>query len=105
MSCLRRQRRQRTTAPVPCAHLVGILPHKNRRGSVAAPSQGYESIAEPLLEPEFSRGFQGAGGRLPRDWRRMTGLLDLVSLCESLTHPDLLDSVVHPLLELASAAI
>jgi len=46
-----------------------------------------------------------AGGRLPHDWRRLAQLLNLVALCESLTHDELQDDVVAELVELVRATI
>jgi hypothetical protein len=44
------------------------------------------------------------GGTLPDDWRRLAQLVDLVALCESLTHGQLADAIVAELVELVSAA-
>jgi hypothetical protein len=50
-------------------------------------------------------GYVRAGGRLPHDWLRLARLLNLVALCESLTHDELPDDVVAELVELARATI
>jgi aminoglycoside phosphotransferase (APT) family kinase protein len=65
----------------------------------------YERAARPVAEPHFSAGYIRAGGRLPHDWRRLTRLIDLVALCESLTRDQLPDAVVPELVELVRATI
>lgn len=65
----------------------------------------YERAARPIAEPHFSKGYVRAGGRLPHDWRRLARLLNLVALCESLTHDELPDDVVAELIELVRATI
>ena len=65
----------------------------------------YERAARPLVEPHFSAGYVRAGGRLPRDWRRLARWVDLLSLCESLTHDELPDDVIPELVELVRATI
>ncbi len=65
----------------------------------------YEVASRPVVEPYFSKGYLHAGGELPPDWRRLTRLLDLAALCESLTHDQLPDAVVSELLELIRATI
>jgi fructokinase len=65
----------------------------------------YERPARPVAEPHFSAGYMRAGGRLPHHWRRLARLLNLVALCESLTHDDLPDDVVPELVELVRATI
>ena len=65
----------------------------------------YERAARPVAEPHFSAGYLHAGGRLPRDWRRLARLIDLVALCESLTREQLPDAVVPELVELVRATI
>ena len=65
----------------------------------------YERAARPVAEPHFSMGYVRAGGRLPHDWLRLARLLNLVALCESLTHDELPDDVVAELVELARATI
>jgi aminoglycoside phosphotransferase (APT) family kinase protein len=65
----------------------------------------YERAARPLAEPHFSAGYVRAGGRLPHDWRRLARLVDLVALCESLTHDELPDGVITELVELVRATI
>jgi hypothetical protein len=46
-----------------------------------------------------------AGGTLPENWRRLAQLVDLVALCESLTHDQLADAIVAELVEFVSATI
>jgi aminoglycoside phosphotransferase (APT) family kinase protein len=65
----------------------------------------YERISRPMLEPHFSRGYLEAGGKLPQNWRELARLVDLASLCESLTHEDLPDAVVDELVELVGATV
>lgn len=65
----------------------------------------YERAARPLAEPHFSAGYARAGGRLPDDWRRLARLVDLVALCESLSHNELPDTVILELVELVRATI
>jgi len=64
----------------------------------------YERAARPVAEPHFSTGYMRAGGRLPDDWRRLARMVDLVALCESLTHDGLPDDVIAELVELVRAA-
>ncbi len=65
----------------------------------------YERASHPRAEPQFSTGYVDAGGKLPADWRRLAKVLDLVALCESLTHDDLPGSVVTELVELVQATV
>jgi aminoglycoside phosphotransferase (APT) family kinase protein len=65
----------------------------------------YERATRPLAEPHFSTGFLDAGGVLPPDWRLLSRLLDLTSLCESLTHEVLPDTVAEELVELIRATV
>ncbi len=65
----------------------------------------YEHAAHPCAEPHLSRGYLHAGGILPRNWRSLARLLDLIALCESLTHDDLPETVVTELLELIRATV
>lgn len=65
----------------------------------------YERAARPVAEPHFSAGYVRAGGRLPEDWRRLARWVDLVALCESLTHGELPDAVIQELVELVRATI
>ena len=60
----------------------------------------YERATRPLVEPHFSAGYQQAGGNLPKNWRQIARVLDVSSLCESLTHDELPDAVVTELVEL-----
>jgi aminoglycoside phosphotransferase (APT) family kinase protein len=64
----------------------------------------YERATHPLLEPHFSSGYLHAGGNLPRNWRQLARVLDVASLCESLTHDELPDSVVTELIALVREA-
>ena len=65
----------------------------------------YERASRPLAEPHFSDGYLYAGGRLPQDWRRLSRLVELTALCESLTHDQLPSTVVAELLELVRATV
>jgi aminoglycoside phosphotransferase (APT) family kinase protein len=44
----------------------------------------YEYLYPPEFETEFIRGFQDHGGTLPKNWKKMIKLLDLLNLCEFL---------------------
>jgi aminoglycoside phosphotransferase (APT) family kinase protein len=65
----------------------------------------YERAGRPLAEPHFSAGYVHAGGRLPHDWRRLAKLVDLMALCESLTHDELPAAVISELVELMQGTI
>ncbi len=65
----------------------------------------YECASRPLAEPHFSVGYSGAGGTLPQDWRFYARLVDLVAVCESLTHDELPPAVVGDLIELVRATV
>jgi len=65
----------------------------------------YERSARPVAEPHFSTGYTNAGGRLPQDWRGLARLVDLVALCESLTHDDLPEDVVTEIVGLVHATV
>ena len=45
----------------------------------------YERPEQPVAEPSFSRGFLDRGGRLCDDWKDAIRVVDLESLCRSLT--------------------
>jgi fructokinase len=57
----------------------------------------YERASRPTAEPYFSQGYLSAGGKLPDRWRRLARILDLIALCESLTHDDLDASIAEEL--------
>lgn len=65
----------------------------------------YERALRPIAEPHFSAGYLHAGGALPRDWRRLSRVLDVAAICESLTHDQLPDTVVAELTELIRAIV
>jgi hypothetical protein len=46
-----------------------------------------------------------AGGILPDNFRSLARAVDLIALCESLTHDDLPETVVTELLELVRATV
>jgi len=65
----------------------------------------YERKSLSTVEPYFSDGYQSVGGKLPSEWRRLGRILDLIALCESLTHDDLPSQIAAELAELVSAAV
>jgi fructokinase len=65
----------------------------------------YELAARPLLEPHFSEGYRRAGGELAGDWRQWARRIDLLAICESLTHDGLPDAAAAELVELARATL
>ena len=65
----------------------------------------YETMAHPTVEPHFSNGYLSGGGRLPSGWRQLARVVDLIALCESLTHDALPSTVIAELNELVSATI
>jgi aminoglycoside phosphotransferase (APT) family kinase protein len=65
----------------------------------------YECESRPVVEPHFSQGYLSAGGTLPDDWRRLARVIDVIALCESLTHDDLPDDVTEELLDLVRATV
>jgi hypothetical protein len=58
-----------------------------------------------VAEPHVSAGCWHAGGALPRDWRRLSRVLDLAAICESLTRDQLPDTAITELIELIRAII
>ena len=60
----------------------------------------YEALSRFKVEPPFSKGYLQGGGRLQSDWRQLARIIDLIALCESLTHDALPRSVVAELIEL-----
>jgi aminoglycoside phosphotransferase (APT) family kinase protein len=65
----------------------------------------YEAFSHSKVEPHFSNGYLQAGGRLPHGWRRLARVIDLIALCESLTHDVLPQPVIAELIELVSATV
>jgi aminoglycoside phosphotransferase (APT) family kinase protein len=65
----------------------------------------YERASCPRIEPYFSRGYLDAGGTLPHGWRRLARVLDLIALCESLTHEGLAPDVIAEIVELVRATV
>jgi len=65
----------------------------------------YETFSRPRVEPHFSNGYSEAGGLLPNGWRRLARVIDLIALCESLTHDALPSTVIGELIELVSATV
>ncbi len=65
----------------------------------------YETFSRPKVEPHFSKGYLQAGGRLPSGFRRLARIIDLIALCESLTHDALPTPVIGELIELVRATV
>lgn len=65
----------------------------------------YECASRPTVEPHFSNGFVQAGGTLTHGWRQLARVMDLIALCESLTHDAPPEDVVAELLELVRATV
>ena len=65
----------------------------------------YERIRRPPVEPHFRAGYLEDGGRLPTEWRRLARHVDLVALCEMLTHHGLPDPAAAELAELMRATV
>ena len=65
----------------------------------------YERSGRPPAEPHFRAGYLEGGGRLPPEWRRLARLVDLVALCEMLTHDGLPDAAAAELVELIRATV
>jgi fructokinase len=65
----------------------------------------YGGASRPVAEPHFSQGYLQAGGRLPDGWRRLARVVDLIALCESLTHDELPQDVAAELVELVRATV
>jgi Ser/Thr protein kinase RdoA (MazF antagonist) len=63
----------------------------------------YERKSRPVAEPHFSTGYLHAGGKLPERWRRLARIVDLIALCESLTHDGLPGPIALELAELVGA--
>ena len=59
----------------------------------------YESEGDPICEPHFSAGF----GPLPEGWRRLSRVLDLVALCDTLTREALPEDRASEVVELVRA--
>lgn len=60
----------------------------------------YERAWHSLIEPHFSTGYLNSGGTLPENWRQLSQVIDLVAICESLTHTQLRRDVVVELVDL-----
>jgi len=57
------------------------------------------------FEQEFVRGYLDGGGRLPREWKRISKLVDLLSLCQFLRPPDQREAVVRDMWRLIQAML
>ena len=64
-----------------------------------------ERSGRPAAEPRFRAGYLEGGGRLPPGWRRLARLVDLVALCEMLTHDGLPDAAAAELAALIRATV
>jgi hypothetical protein len=65
----------------------------------------YERPSRATIEPHFSTGYIEAGGELPREWRQLSRMVDLVALCVSLIHDILPQPVSDELVELVLATV
>lgn len=65
----------------------------------------YERTTPRLREPYFSRAFLEFGGALPRDWGRLSQVLDLTGLVHCLTHDQLPDDVASEILRLIKSTL
>ena len=65
----------------------------------------YERSGRPAAEPPFRAGYLDGGGRLPPGWRRLARLVDLVALCEMLTHDGLPDAAAAELVALMRVTV
>ncbi|HKP10500.1 MAG TPA: aminoglycoside phosphotransferase family protein [Blastocatellia bacterium] len=63
----------------------------------------YERSEQPVAEPAFSRGFRDGGGRLCEDWMDAARVVDLDSLCRSLTAPHLPPDIEREIVGLVTA--
>ena len=65
----------------------------------------YERSRRAAAEPHFRAGYLEGDGRLPSGWRRLARLVDLVALCEMLTHDGLPDPAAAELVALMRATV
>ena len=65
----------------------------------------YADTLPPAFEQGVIAGYQRAGGNLPREWKRITKLLDLLNLCEFLTTPNPRGAMVADVTRLLRATI
>jgi|SRR5579885_864281 aminoglycoside phosphotransferase (APT) family kinase protein len=65
----------------------------------------YADTLPPAFEHGVIAGYQRAGGSLPREWKRITKLLDLLNLCDFLTTPNPRDAMVADVTRLLCATI
>jgi hypothetical protein len=65
----------------------------------------YERPDRPRFEPAFATGLADGGVTLPADWHELARLADLGALCELLTRPDVLHSVVIEVCDLVRTTI
>ena len=57
----------------------------------------YEQRGRPAAERHFRAGYLEGGVRLPPEWRRLARLVELVAVCEALTHDGLPDAAAAEL--------
>ena len=65
----------------------------------------YECGSDPLREPYFSQSFVAHGGRLPDNWRKIIGVMDLTALVECLNHDYLPNDVLVEILDLILSTV
>ncbi len=63
----------------------------------------YERPEQPVAEPAFTRGFLDGGGQLCDDWMDLIRIVDLASLCRSLTAAHLPEDVEREIVGLVTA--
>jgi len=64
----------------------------------------HERRSMDIIEPEFIRGYLDGGGTLPENWRQLARLVDLIAVCESLTHAHLPEAATKELVDLVQLA-
>ena len=65
----------------------------------------YDLAAHRVAEPHFPAGYMSAGGILPEDWLYLARLVDLIAVCECLTHDELPEAVTAELVEVVRATV
>jgi aminoglycoside phosphotransferase (APT) family kinase protein len=65
----------------------------------------YSARQQPAYESGFLRGYRAAGGLLPDDWKRLSRMVDLISLCEFLDRPDAHPTMVNDVRPLVQATL
>jgi aminoglycoside phosphotransferase (APT) family kinase protein len=64
----------------------------------------HERRSMDIIEPEFIRGYLDGGGTLPENWRQLARLVDLMAICEGLTHAHLPEAATKELVDLVQLA-